>query len=67
MKGFAHLRLAAAKVKDEQIRQSGASVPANTYRNCLVKQQDISRHYRMGVKVKPLSEIVADALLLEAW
>jgi hypothetical protein len=33
--------------------------------NCIDQLDELNRHYKLGVKVKNLSEVVADALVME--
>ncbi|MGQ9568291.1 MAG: (Fe-S)-binding protein [Anaerolineae bacterium] len=64
MSEFKERRLAAGRVKAEQIRASGAQVVATSCHNCLDQLTELSRHYGLGVEVKNLCELVADALVL---
>jgi Fe-S oxidoreductase len=64
MSEFKERRLAAGRVKAEQIRASGAQVVATSCHNCLDQLTELSRHYNLGVEVKNLCELVADALVL---
>jgi Fe-S oxidoreductase len=62
---FAKDRMAAAKVKAEQIEATGAEIVATSCHNCLDQLSEISRHYKLGVKVQNVSELVANALVWE--
>ena len=57
-------RLEAGKVKAEQIQATGAKVVASPCHNCIDQLMEINRHYKLGVEIKTLGEIVADALIL---
>lgn len=59
-------RIEAGKVKAEQIRRTGAKVVASPCHNCIDQLMEINRHYGLGVEVRTLAEIVADALVLPA-
>lgn len=63
MSEFAKERLAAGKVKAEQIRATGAEIVATSCHNCLDQLDEIRRHYKLKVKIKNLSELVADAIV----
>jgi Fe-S oxidoreductase len=63
MSEFAKSRIAAAKVKADQIRATGAKIVATSCHNCLDQLMEINRHYNLGVKIKNLSELVADAIV----
>jgi Fe-S oxidoreductase len=57
-------RIEAGKVKAEQIRRTGAKVVASPCHNCIDQLMELNRHYALGVEVKTLGEVVADALIL---
>jgi Fe-S oxidoreductase len=57
-------RLEAGRVKADQIRATGARVVASPCHNCIDQLMELNRHYTLGVEVKTLGEIVADALVL---
>jgi Fe-S oxidoreductase len=57
-------RLEAGKVKAEQIRATGAKVVASPCHNCIDQLLELNRHYALGIEVRTLGEIVADALIL---
>jgi len=63
MAEFSQRRIAAAKVKAEQIQATGAKIVATSCHNCLDQLAEVSRKYALGVPVKNLCELVADAIL----
>lgn len=63
MTEFAERRIAAAKVKAEQIQATGAKIVVTSCHNCLDQLTDVSRKYQLGVTVKNLCELVADAIV----
>jgi Fe-S oxidoreductase len=65
MSEFAKDRLAAGKVKADQIRATGAEIVATTCHNCLDQLMELNKHYKLGVKVQNLSELVSNALVWE--
>ena len=65
MTEFAKRRMEAARKKAEQIKATGAKIVATSCHNCPDQLQEINRHYRLGVQVKLLVELVSGALVLE--
>ncbi len=63
MNEFAERRIAAAKVKAEQIRATEAEIVATSCHNCLDQLTDVNRKYELGTRVKNLCELVADAIV----
>jgi Fe-S oxidoreductase len=56
-------RIEAGSVKAEQIRATRAKVVASPCHNCIDQLMELNRHYKLGVEVRTLAEIVADALV----
>ncbi|MCX7671418.1 MAG: (Fe-S)-binding protein [Anaerolineae bacterium] len=65
MTEFARQRIAAGKIKAEQIKATGAQIVATSCHNCLDQLAELSKHYKLGVKVHNLSELVAAAIVWE--
>jgi Fe-S oxidoreductase len=63
MTEYAQRRVAAGKIKADQIATTGAEIVATSCHNCLDQLAELSRHYELGVKIKNLSELVADAIV----
>jgi Fe-S oxidoreductase len=63
MSEFAKDRLAAARIKADQITATGAEVVATSCHNCLDQLDEIKRHYKLKLKIRNLSEFVADAIV----
>jgi len=63
MSEFAKERIAAGKVKADQIAATGAEIVVTSCHNCLDQLDEIRRHYKLKVKVQNLSELVAAALI----
>jgi Fe-S oxidoreductase len=63
MTEFAQRRLAASKVKAEQIQATEAKLVATSCHNCLDQLSEVSRKYKLGTPVKNLCELVADAII----
>jgi len=57
-------RLKIGKLKADQIQRTGAKIVATPCHNCIDQIMGLNQHYGLGVEVKTLGEIVADALVL---
>ena len=56
-------RMKSARVKADQIKDTGAGILATACENCHTQLSNLNDHYKMGVDVRFLSSMVADALL----
>jgi Fe-S oxidoreductase len=56
-------RMKSSKVKVDQVTASGAKILTTACENCHTQLSNLNDHYKMGVEVKFLSSIVADALI----
>jgi Fe-S oxidoreductase len=56
-------RMKSAKVKVDQVKATGAVILATACENCYAQLNDLNDHYKMGVDVRFLSSMVADALV----
>jgi Fe-S oxidoreductase len=56
-------RMKSAKVKVNQVKQTGARILATACENCHTQLSDLNKHHGMGVEVRFLSSMVADALV----
>ena len=65
MSEFAKERIAAGKIKADQILATGAEIVATSCHNCLDQLDEIKRHYKLKVKIQNLSELVANAIVWE--
>ena len=63
MSEFAKDRIAAGKVKADQILATGAEIVATSCHNCLDQLDEIRRFYKLKVKIQNLSELVANAVI----
>jgi Fe-S oxidoreductase len=61
---YAERRIRAGKIKAEQIRKTGAKVVATPCHNCIDQLMELNQHYSLGVEIKTLAEIVANALVI---
>lgn len=65
MTRYAKRRLKAGRVKADQIRRTGAKIVAAPCHNCIDQLSELSREYKLGLDVKTVVEVVANALVLE--
>ena len=56
-------RMKSSRVKVDQVKGTGAKILATACENCHTQLSDLNSHYEMGVEVKFLSSMVADALM----
>lgn len=65
MTRFVSRRLKAGQVKADQIKKTGAKIVAAPCHNCIDQLMELNKHYKMGVEIKTVCEIVADALVID--
>ncbi len=65
MTRYAKRRLEAGKIKADQIRKTGAQVVVAPCHNCIDQLSELNREYDLKVEIKTVSEVVADALVIE--
>jgi Fe-S oxidoreductase len=56
-------RLASGRPKAEQIRRTAARVVVSPCHNCIDQLMELNRHYGLGVEIRTLAEVAADALV----
>ena len=59
------VRLDAGKPKADQMRESGAEMVATACDNCKLQLIDVAEHYGVDVSVVGVTDLVADALILD--
>ncbi len=57
-------RMQAGNEKAEQIRRTGAKWVVTACENCKTQLGDLNEHYGLGVEIKGVTDLVADALIL---
>ena len=62
MSEYASRRKSAGRIKAEQIARTKAQVVASPCHNCLDQLAELNKHYKLGVDVKSVLEIAAEAL-----
>lgn len=65
MSEYNERRMKVAEVKAEQIRKSGAKIVVTPCHNCVDQLTQINQAFKLGIQIKTLAEIVADALVIE--
>ena len=65
MSEYNERRMKTAEIKAEQIRKTGAKVVVTPCHNCVDQLMQIDNKFKLGVQVKTLAEVVADAIILE--
>lgn len=65
MSEYNERRMKTAGIKAEQIRKTGAKTVVSPCHNCVDQLMQIDNKFKLGVQIKTLSEIVADAIILE--
>lgn len=65
MSEYNERRMKITEMKAEQIRNTGAKIVATPCHNCVDQLTQTNATYKLGVQIKTLAEIVADALVLD--
>jgi Fe-S oxidoreductase len=65
MSEYNERRMKIGELKAEQIRKTGAKIVATPCHNCVDQLSQLNVTFKLGVQIKTLAEIVADALILE--
>jgi Fe-S oxidoreductase/CheY-like chemotaxis protein len=58
-------RLKSGKVKADQLAATGAKIVVTSCHNCVDGLGDLIKHYKLGMEVKQLVDLVAEALVIE--
>jgi len=64
MSEYTPLRLKSAKVKADQLKATGAKICVTSCHNCVDGLADCIKHYKLGMEVTQLVNLVANALVL---
>jgi len=65
MSEYTPRRLESAKIKADQIRETGAKVVVTSCHNCVDGLNDLIKHHGLDCEVKQLVNLVANALVLD--
>jgi Fe-S oxidoreductase len=64
MTNFAERRLEAGRIKADQVRATSAQVVVTPCHNCIDQFMELNKHYQLGIEIKTVCEMVAEALVL---
>lgn len=64
MSEYNERRLKAGEIKANQIKATGADVVITPCHNCVDQLTQLNHHYKLGVEIKSVAEVVADALVI---
>jgi Fe-S oxidoreductase len=64
MSEFNERRVKSGEVKVNQIRKTGAKIVATPCHNCIDQLMGLNQEYKIGVEIKTIGEIVADAVVI---
>jgi Fe-S oxidoreductase len=64
MSEYTPRRLKSAKIKAEQLKATGAKVVVTSCHNCVDGLTDLIRHYKLGMEVTQLVNLVSNALVV---
>ncbi len=65
MSEYTPRRLKSAKIKADQLKATGAEIVVTSCHNCVDGLTDLIRHYKLGIQVTQLVNLVANALVVE--
>ncbi|MEE8575831.1 MAG: response regulator, partial [candidate division Zixibacteria bacterium] len=65
MSEYTPQRLKSAKIKAEQLKATGAKIVVTSCHNCVDGLSDLIKHYKLGMEVTQLVNLVANALVVE--
>ena len=65
MSEYTNRRLKSGIVKANQLKETGASIVVTSCHNCVDGLTDVIRHYKLGMQVTQLVNLVANALVVE--
>jgi len=66
MSCFTDRRKSAGGVKAEQIKQTEAKIVVAPCHNCIDQLTELNKHFKLGVEVRTVCEVTANALVLPA-
>jgi len=58
------VRMRAGRLKVEQIRRTGVQWVVTACENCKTQLRDLNEHYKLGVEIRGIVDLVAEALIL---
>jgi len=64
MSDYNERRLTAGRLKADQIRRTGARIVVAPCHNCIDQLIQLNQEYKLGVEIKTVGEVMADAIVL---
>lgn len=61
---YGERRIVSGRVKADQIRVSGAKIVATPCHNCADQLLELNKHYKLGVEIQAVVELVYNALVM---
>ena len=61
---MAEVRMKVGKPKADQIAQTEAKCVVTSCENCKLQMDELNKHYELGVEIKGVIDLIADALIL---
>ena len=65
MSEYNERRVESGRIKADQIRATGAKIVATPCHNCIDQLTGLNLDYKLGVEIKTIGEIVAEAIVLD--
>ena len=65
MSEYTPRRLKSAKIKADQLKATGAKIVVTSCHNCVDGLADLIKHYKLGMEIAQLVNLVANALVIE--
>jgi Fe-S oxidoreductase len=65
MSEYTPRRLKSARIKADQMKATGAEIVVTSCHNCVDGLSDLIKHYKLGMEVQQLVNLVANALVIE--
>ncbi|MEG1556202.1 MAG: (Fe-S)-binding protein [Bacteroidales bacterium] len=66
MSEYNERRVKVGEIKADQIKKTGATVVITPCHNCVDQLSQLNHTYRLGIEIKSVAEVVADALVIES-
>lgn len=63
MSRYKERRINAGKIKAEQIKKTAAKIVVAPCHNCIDQITELNKHYQLGIEIKTVTELVANALV----
>ena len=64
MSEYGERRVLSGRIKADQIKATGAKIVATPCHNCADQLLELNKHYKLGVEIMAVTELVYNALVL---